>query len=98
VLTARFADMGFSIRELMALVGAHSAGKQRFVDLIQANKSFDTTVDIWDTRFCKDIPISIVRKASRLTQSRFRHRDSEPYPFAWYVIPTSSIQARLDNY
>ncbi|KAJ7836420.1 heme peroxidase [Mycena leptocephala] len=51
VLTARFADMGFSIRELMALVGAHSAGKQRFVDLIQANKSFDTTVDIWDTRF-----------------------------------------------
>ncbi|KAJ7857188.1 heme peroxidase [Mycena leptocephala] len=53
VLLARFADMGFSSRELMALVGAHSTGKQRFVDTTQANSTFDTTVDIWDTRFCK---------------------------------------------
>jgi L-ascorbate peroxidase len=45
--------MGFSSRELMALVGAHSTGKQRFVDTTQANSTFDTTVDIWDTRFCK---------------------------------------------
>ncbi|KAJ7495259.1 heme peroxidase [Mycena latifolia] len=51
VLLARFADMGFSSRELMALIGAHSTGKQRFVDPTVANASFDTTVDIWDTRF-----------------------------------------------
>ncbi|KAJ7862927.1 heme peroxidase [Mycena olivaceomarginata] len=50
-LTARFADMGFSIRELMALIGAHTTGKQRFVDPAKANSTFDTTVDIWDTRF-----------------------------------------------
>ncbi|KAJ7753436.1 heme peroxidase [Mycena olivaceomarginata] len=50
-LTARFADMGFSIRELMALIGAHTTGKQRFVDTAKANSTFDTTVDIWDTRF-----------------------------------------------
>ncbi|KAJ7436692.1 heme peroxidase, partial [Mycena latifolia] len=47
-LTARFADMGFTVRDLMALVGAHSTGKQRFVDPTVANSSFDTTVDIWD--------------------------------------------------
>ncbi|KAJ7436687.1 heme peroxidase [Mycena latifolia] len=50
-LTARFADMGFTVRDLMALVGAHSTGKQRFVDPTVANSSFDTTVDIWDVRF-----------------------------------------------
>jgi hypothetical protein len=44
--------MGFGIRELMALIGAHTTGKQRFVDLTKANSAFDSTVDIWDTRFC----------------------------------------------
>ncbi|KAJ7724294.1 heme peroxidase [Mycena olivaceomarginata] len=53
VLTDRFADMGFSIRELMALIGAHTAGKQRFVNLALAPSSFDSTVDIWDVRFCE---------------------------------------------
>ncbi|KAJ6572525.1 heme peroxidase [Mycena vulgaris] len=49
VLTDRFADMGSSIRDsLMALIGAHSTGKQRFVNPAQANTTFDTTVDIWD--------------------------------------------------
>ncbi|KAJ7142486.1 heme peroxidase [Mycena epipterygia] len=51
VLTDRFADMGFSIRELMALIGAHSTGKQRFVNTAVAPSSFDSTVDIWDVRF-----------------------------------------------
>ncbi|KAJ6582321.1 heme peroxidase [Mycena capillaripes] len=50
-MIARFADMGFSVRELMALIGAHTTGKQRFVDTKQASKSFDSTVDIWDVRF-----------------------------------------------
>ncbi|KAJ7672259.1 heme peroxidase [Mycena polygramma] len=51
VLTARFADMGFSVRELMALIGAHTAGRQRFVDSSKAGESFDSTVDVWDVRF-----------------------------------------------
>ncbi|KAJ7085164.1 heme peroxidase [Mycena belliarum] len=51
VLTARFADMGFSVRELIALIGAHSTGKQRFVDPAFAGDAFDSTVDIWDVRF-----------------------------------------------
>jgi hypothetical protein len=50
-MIARFADMGFSVRELMALIGAHTTGKQRFVDINQATKSFDSTVDVWDVRF-----------------------------------------------
>ncbi|KAJ7169217.1 heme peroxidase [Mycena crocata] len=51
VTTARFADMGFSIRELMALIGSHTTAKQRFVDVAKASTSFDSTVDIWDVRF-----------------------------------------------
>jgi len=50
-LLARFADMGFTSRSLMALIGAHSTGKQRFQNTALANESFDTTVDIWDVRF-----------------------------------------------
>jgi hypothetical protein len=56
-LTDRFADMGFTIREMMALMGAHSTGKQRFVNPALANSSFDTTVDIWDVRFCEHCQI-----------------------------------------
>ncbi|KAJ7795831.1 heme peroxidase [Mycena olivaceomarginata] len=44
-------DMGFTVRDLTALVSAHSTGKQRFVDPTVANSSFDSTVDIWDARF-----------------------------------------------
>ncbi|KAF7351756.1 Peroxidase [Mycena sanguinolenta] len=51
VLLARFADIGFDSREVMALIGAHTTGKQRFVDTAVANTTFDTTVQIWDTRF-----------------------------------------------
>ncbi|KAJ6504439.1 heme peroxidase [Mycena vulgaris] len=60
VLTDRFADMGFSIRELMALIGAHSTGKQRFVNTLVAPSTFDTTVDIWDVRFYSDTQSSSV--------------------------------------
>ncbi|TFK69705.1 heme peroxidase [Pluteus cervinus] len=51
VLTARFADMGFGTRELMALIGSHSTARQRFVDPARAGQTLDTTVDIWDVRF-----------------------------------------------
>jgi len=50
-LLARFADMGFTSRALMALIGAHSTGKQRFQNTALANDSFDSTVNIWDVRF-----------------------------------------------
>ncbi|KAJ7676522.1 heme peroxidase, partial [Mycena polygramma] len=51
VLTDRFADMGFSIREMMALMGAHSTAKQRFVVPALAGETLDSTPDIWDVRF-----------------------------------------------
>ncbi|KAJ7896677.1 heme peroxidase [Mycena olivaceomarginata] len=60
VLTDRFADMGFSIRELMALIGAHTAGKQRFVNLARAQSPFDSTVNIWDVRFYSETQSSSV--------------------------------------
>ncbi|KAJ7642416.1 heme peroxidase [Mycena polygramma] len=51
VLTDRFADMGFSIREMMALMGAHSTAKQRFVNPSLAGETLDSTPEIWDVRF-----------------------------------------------
>ncbi|KAJ6526674.1 heme peroxidase [Mycena capillaripes] len=51
-LTAGFAAMGFSIRELMALIGAHSTGRQRFQDAVTSGNPLDSTVDIWEVRFC----------------------------------------------
>ncbi|KAJ6525909.1 heme peroxidase [Mycena vulgaris] len=50
-LINRFADMGFTVRDLVALIGAHTSGKQRFVKPAVANSTFDSTVDIWDVRF-----------------------------------------------
>ncbi|KAF7357098.1 Peroxidase [Mycena sanguinolenta] len=50
-LTARFADMGFSEREMVTLVGVHSIGKQMFIDPTKINATFDTTPDVLDTRF-----------------------------------------------
>ncbi|KAJ6483817.1 heme peroxidase, partial [Mycena vitilis] len=55
ILTGRFADMGFSIRELMALIGSHTTGVERFVDTSKAKTSFDTTVDVWDVRFYSEM-------------------------------------------
>jgi len=49
-MVSRFADMGFSVRDLMALIGAHSTATQRFVDPSQAGKSQDSTPDIWDVK------------------------------------------------
>ena len=60
-LIARFADMGLTVRDLMALVGAHSSGTQQFVDPTMANSSFDSTVDIWDVRFCELYQFTIAK-------------------------------------
>ena len=76
VLLARFADMGFNGREVMALIGAHTTGKQRFVDTAVANTTFDTTVQIWDTRFCKSV-LNRVLQATSL-KSRLDTQTAEP--------------------
>ncbi|KAJ6589284.1 heme peroxidase [Mycena capillaripes] len=65
-MIARFVDMGFSVRELMALIGAHTTGKQSFVDTNQANKSFDSTVDIWDVRLYSETQAATAAPARRL--------------------------------
>ncbi|KAJ6537297.1 heme peroxidase, partial [Mycena vulgaris] len=57
-LTDRFADMGFTVRDLVALIGAHSTGKQRFVDPSVAGATFDTTVDLWDVAFYQETDLS----------------------------------------
>ncbi|KAJ7034212.1 heme peroxidase [Mycena alexandri] len=51
LLLAKFADMSFSVRSMVALIGAHTSGKQRFVDPARNGSSFDSTVDIWDVDF-----------------------------------------------
>ena len=50
VLLARFADMGFSVRDTMALMGAHSTGRQRHVDAGTSGNTFDSTPEIWDVK------------------------------------------------
>ncbi|KAJ7473364.1 heme peroxidase [Mycena latifolia] len=75
VLTDRFADMGFSIRELMALIGAHSTGKQRFVNPALASSSFDSTVDIWDVRFYSETQNTTAAPGMQL--SCFNHASAD---------------------
>ncbi|KAJ4350990.1 hypothetical protein N0V95_004224 [Ascochyta clinopodiicola] len=53
-LIALFQAKGFSAHDLAALVGAHAAAKQRFVDPSQANKPLDTTPGVWDVEFYND--------------------------------------------
>jgi len=51
LLLAKFEDMSFSVRSMIALIGAHSTGKQRFVDPARNGSSFDSTVNVWDVDF-----------------------------------------------
>ncbi|KAJ8118723.1 hypothetical protein OPT61_g330 [Boeremia exigua] len=53
-LIALFKAKGFSAEDLAALVGAHAAAKQRFVDPAQAGKPLDTTPGVWDVEFYND--------------------------------------------
>src|SRR5690606_32693938 len=47
-LVASFADKTFGVRDLVALVGAHSTSTQRFVDPARAGAPQDTTPGVWD--------------------------------------------------
>jgi catalase (peroxidase I) len=46
-----FASKGFSVADLVALIGAHSTGKQRTTDPSRAGASFDSTPGAWDNKF-----------------------------------------------
>ncbi|GAW13793.1 hypothetical protein ANO14919_031830 [Xylariales sp. No.14919] len=46
-----FSKKTFTASDLVALVGAHSAAKQRFVDPSRANSPLDTDPQIWDASF-----------------------------------------------
>lgn len=49
-----FENKGFSAHDLAALVGAHAAAKQRFVDPSKAGFPLDTTPGVWDVEFYND--------------------------------------------
>ena len=55
-LVAIFENKGFSAEDLAALLGAHSVGRQRFVDTRPeaVNKAFDTSIGVWDVEFYND--------------------------------------------
>lgn len=46
-----FAAKTFTANDLVALVGAHTASKQKFVATSRTNASQDTTPNVWDTKF-----------------------------------------------
>jgi hypothetical protein len=50
-LIALFADKTISLRELIALVGAHTVSRQRFVDPSKAGAPQDTSPGVWDVTF-----------------------------------------------
>ncbi|KAF2730952.1 ligninase LG6 precursor [Polyplosphaeria fusca] len=50
-ILSRFASVGLSANDVVALVGAHTTGKQFFDDPAQAGASFDTSPSVWDVTF-----------------------------------------------
>jgi len=50
-MVARFADMGFTSDQMVALIGAHTIGRQGFTDPSLPGASFDSTNNIWDSTF-----------------------------------------------
>ncbi|KAI1429677.1 peroxidase [Xylaria sp. FL1777] len=50
-LIGLFVNKTFTASDLVALVGAHTAAKQRFVDPSRANAPLDTDPQIWDASF-----------------------------------------------
>ncbi|KAJ6491960.1 heme peroxidase, partial [Mycena sanguinolenta] len=86
-LIARFEDMGFQVEDLMALVGAHTSGTQQFVDTTQANKSFDSTVDLWDVNFYNQTSaLSTPEGVFKLNSDvNFSHNISTLFAFDKYI-------------
>lgn len=51
VLIQLFEDKTFSSTDLIALIGAHTAAKQFFVDTALAGEPLDSTPGVWDVEF-----------------------------------------------
>ncbi|KAI5780893.1 heme peroxidase, partial [Geopyxis carbonaria] len=88
VLLARFADMGFSVRDTMALMGAHSTALQQFVAAADANKTLDSTPDIWDVHFYEQTlngTADPARVASLPSDVAFAGHESTKRAWARYV-------------
>ncbi|RCI12786.1 hypothetical protein L249_0725 [Ophiocordyceps polyrhachis-furcata BCC 54312] len=54
-LITMFADKTISPQGLVALVGSHSAARQRFVERNRTGDTLDSTPGIWDTRFYDEV-------------------------------------------
>lgn len=54
-LVKLFEDKGISATELAALIGAHTASKQRVFDPQQAGTPLDSTVGIWDIKYYQQV-------------------------------------------
>jgi catalase (peroxidase I) len=50
-----FAAKTINAKELIALIGAHTAAKQRFVDTSKAGQSLDSTPGVWDVKFYSEV-------------------------------------------
>ncbi|KAJ3147434.1 hypothetical protein HDU86_007984 [Geranomyces michiganensis] len=54
-LLARFADMGFTPEEFIALLGAHSTAKNRYTNITAFGVSLDSTVNNFDNQYYRDM-------------------------------------------
>lgn len=54
-LLASFEAKGFTARDLAALVGAHTAAKQRLVVPAQSGAALDSTPGTWDVKYYKEL-------------------------------------------
>ncbi|KAK3292544.1 heme peroxidase [Chaetomium fimeti] len=75
-LVALFADKTIGVRELVALVGAHTASRQRFVDEVLSGLPQDSTPGVWDAVFynetaSEDPPLGVFRLPSDQALSRY---------------------------
>ena len=50
-ILSRFQDAGFSAEDTIALLGAHSIGKQRVLDPALAGLPLDSTPDVFDSQY-----------------------------------------------
>jgi hypothetical protein len=50
-----FADKTINFKDLIALIGAHTTAKQRFVDPSKAGQSLDSTPGVWDVKFYSEV-------------------------------------------
>ncbi|KAJ7642884.1 hypothetical protein B0H17DRAFT_1148688 [Mycena rosella] len=89
------ADIGFTVRELMALIGAHSTGKQRFYNrsglrALPKHYSNSRIVDIWDVYFCEDILPSFGLRFSDIWRFQIPRLRAAPPPQASSSSPATS--------